>query len=276
MPLQASGRIKMSELATKFGGSGSNKLSEYYRGGSQVRSTGLNTTQGVPTSGKITIKDFYGTGNPILSVLNNGNYYSAYGATVDLTSASRGSNTSLILAYVANSAGQGSNITFTMTGHTVTQIVQRLNNVSDDGAACGVFSSNVGDVASVAVGSSGGVSGKNFLAFQYDDTPSMTSANDIFSNVYQKTLDLNLGENSFSIVAWANAFADDYNPSTFGTITSTAGSVTQNNAAVKTVGYKERFGSAGNFGFTVGGNVRSSRTGSRPAPRAQIGASFNL
>jgi len=247
----------MSELSTKFGGSGSNKLSEYYRGGSQVRSTGLNTTQGVPTSGKITIKDFYGTGNPILSVLNNGNYYDANGATVGLTSASRGSNTSLILAYVANSANQGSNITFTMT-------------------ACGVFASNVGDVASVAVDSSGGVSGKNFLAFQYDDTPSMTSANDTYSNVLQKTLDLNLGENSFSIVAWANAFADDYYPSTFGTITSTAGSITQNNAAVKTVGYKERFGSAGNFGFTVGGNVRSYKTGSRPAPRAQIGASFNL
>ena len=32
-----------------------------------------------------------------------------------------------------------------MTGHTVTQIVQRLNNTSDDGD-CGVFSSNVGDV----------------------------------------------------------------------------------------------------------------------------------
>ena len=266
MPLQASGRIKMSELATKFGGSGSHKLSEYYRGGDQVRSTGLNTTQGVPTSGKITIKDFYGTGNPVLSVLNNGNYYSAFGSTVELTSANRSSNTSLILAYAANSADQGSTITFTMTGHTVTQIVQRLNNTSDDGAACGVFASNVGDVASVEVGSSGGVTNKQFLAFQYDDTPSMTSANDTHSSVEQKTIDLDLGANSFSVVAWANAFSDDYSPSSFGTITSTAGSVTQNNATVKTVGYKERFGDAGNFDFTVGGSVRSSRSGSRPAP----------
>ena len=102
MPLQSSGRIKMSELATKFGGSGSHKLSEYYRGGSQVRRYWVKHNHRLPTSGKI-LSDFYGTGNPVLSVLNNGNYYSAYGAILmKLTSASRGSNTSLILAYVAN------------------------------------------------------------------------------------------------------------------------------------------------------------------------------
>jgi len=49
MPLQASGRIKLSEIATQFGGSGSHKLSEYYRGGANVEDTNINGN--IPASG---------------------------------------------------------------------------------------------------------------------------------------------------------------------------------------------------------------------------------
>lgn len=51
MALQSSGQIKLSEIATEFGGSAPHSLSEYY---------GSDT---VPSSGMIKLSDFYGTSN---------------------------------------------------------------------------------------------------------------------------------------------------------------------------------------------------------------------
>lgn len=56
MALQSSGQIKLSEVASEFGDSAPNSMSEFYRGGSLVSSS--NTS--VPTSGEIQLGDFYG------------------------------------------------------------------------------------------------------------------------------------------------------------------------------------------------------------------------
>lgn len=56
MALQSSGAISLSDIQTEFGGSNPISLSEYYRGGSYV--TDNNTS--VPTSGTITMSNFYG------------------------------------------------------------------------------------------------------------------------------------------------------------------------------------------------------------------------
>ena len=56
MTLPASGIIKLSDIQTEFGGANPIGLSEYYRGGAYVTS---NNT-GVPTSGAISISNFYG------------------------------------------------------------------------------------------------------------------------------------------------------------------------------------------------------------------------
>ena len=50
MPLQSSGKIRLSEIASEFGGSTPHNLSEYYNRGSS------------PSSGQISIGDFYGQG----------------------------------------------------------------------------------------------------------------------------------------------------------------------------------------------------------------------
>ena len=58
MALQSSGQIKLSELATEFGGSAPHSMSEYYAGGTNVPSG----TGSIPTSGEIQLAaDFYGT-----------------------------------------------------------------------------------------------------------------------------------------------------------------------------------------------------------------------
>jgi hypothetical protein len=46
MPLQSSGRIKLSEIAAQFGGSGPHLLSEYAKGGSNVKTTTVNANIG--------------------------------------------------------------------------------------------------------------------------------------------------------------------------------------------------------------------------------------
>lgn len=56
--LQASGAISINDLATEFGGSAPHGMSEYYKGGSLVPNISVNS--GVPTSGIISLDDFYG------------------------------------------------------------------------------------------------------------------------------------------------------------------------------------------------------------------------
>ena len=57
MALQGSGQISLANIQTEFGGSNPISLSEYYRNGAYVTS---NNT-GVPTSGAISLSQFYGT-----------------------------------------------------------------------------------------------------------------------------------------------------------------------------------------------------------------------
>jgi hypothetical protein len=59
MPLQSSGAISLQNLATEFGGSTPHSISEYYRSGGLVPNTGTNA--GVPTSGTVSLSQFYST-----------------------------------------------------------------------------------------------------------------------------------------------------------------------------------------------------------------------
>lgn len=59
MVLPASGTITLGNLRTEFGGTAPDKMSEFYRGGGFVPDVATNAA--VPTSGRITLKQFYGT-----------------------------------------------------------------------------------------------------------------------------------------------------------------------------------------------------------------------
>ena len=89
MALQSSGQIKLSELATEFGGSAPHSMSEYYAGGTNVPSG----TGSIPTSGEIQLAaDFYGTSNYLASgTITVG--YATVKATNDESGYSNGSNT---------------------------------------------------------------------------------------------------------------------------------------------------------------------------------------
>lgn len=70
MALQSSGQITLHNIATEFGGVAPHNLTEYYRGGAYVDELASNS--GVPTSGQINIKDFYGAGNGTIVTVTEG------------------------------------------------------------------------------------------------------------------------------------------------------------------------------------------------------------
>jgi hypothetical protein len=61
MALPTSGPLSLSDIQTEFGGSNPISLSEYYAGGSFVPAGTTGTYGAVPSSGAISIRNFYGT-----------------------------------------------------------------------------------------------------------------------------------------------------------------------------------------------------------------------
>jgi len=77
MALPSSGAISLSAIASEFGDSTPNSISEFYRGGSLVPNTSVNTN--VPTSGQISFNDFYGAADQLWSMTVTNGYNSIGG-----------------------------------------------------------------------------------------------------------------------------------------------------------------------------------------------------
>ena len=61
MTLPTSGPLTLADIQTEFGGSNPISMSEYYAGGSYVPAGTSGTYGAVPSSGAISIRNFYGT-----------------------------------------------------------------------------------------------------------------------------------------------------------------------------------------------------------------------
>ena len=66
MALPSSGTLSINDIVGEFGGSAPHSLSEYYRGGGLVPNIAANSS--VPTSGTISISNFYGAQNALWAV----------------------------------------------------------------------------------------------------------------------------------------------------------------------------------------------------------------
>ena len=100
MTLQSSGAISLANIASEFGGSTPHSLSEYY-----------GVAGGVPSSGTISMSQFYGTSSPAYvyatggSVSQSGNYrthyfYSSGSFYISNSGNSGGSNTVTYLSLI--------------------------------------------------------------------------------------------------------------------------------------------------------------------------------
>lgn len=70
MALPSSGPLTLANIQTEFGGSNPISLSEYYAGGAYVPAGTSGTYGAVPSSGTISIRNFYGTSNIVINFLN--------------------------------------------------------------------------------------------------------------------------------------------------------------------------------------------------------------
>jgi hypothetical protein len=70
MPLPSSGPLTLANIQTEFGGANPISLSEYYAGGAYVPAGTTGTYGAVPSSGAISIRNFYGTSAVIISLTN--------------------------------------------------------------------------------------------------------------------------------------------------------------------------------------------------------------
>jgi hypothetical protein len=61
MPLPSSGPLTLANIQTEFGGANPISLNEYYAGGAYVPAGTSGTYGAVPSSGTISIRNFYGT-----------------------------------------------------------------------------------------------------------------------------------------------------------------------------------------------------------------------
>jgi hypothetical protein len=87
MAVTGSAPISITDLVTEFGGSAPHSLTEYYRGGSLVPDTAANAS--VPTSGAISLTQFYGAVYLKLTLANGSDNWANF--VVNGTTYSRGS-----------------------------------------------------------------------------------------------------------------------------------------------------------------------------------------
>jgi hypothetical protein len=75
MALPTSGPLTLADIQTEFGGSNPISLSEYYAGGTYVPAGTSGTYGAVPSSGTISIQNFYGTSNVDVSITNQSIFF---------------------------------------------------------------------------------------------------------------------------------------------------------------------------------------------------------
>jgi len=73
MVLQTSGQITLADVQSEFGGGAPININEYYRGGTYVPDTAANSN--IPTSGQISLSNFYGGDSTPGSSLTEDPYY---------------------------------------------------------------------------------------------------------------------------------------------------------------------------------------------------------
>lgn len=71
MPLPSSGPLSLNDIQTEFGGTNPISLSEYYAGGANVPAGTSGTNGPVPSSGAISISNFYGTSKAVFRLDTN-------------------------------------------------------------------------------------------------------------------------------------------------------------------------------------------------------------
>jgi len=155
MPIPAPGSsLSILQIATEFGGTVPHSLSEYYRGGANVANTPINA--GIPTSGAISIGNFYGSSkrSPLAITLSSPVYnYNVYTAASPSPAYVAGLTDVTVTVAATSAVGSTSTVTYAMSipaSFNAADTVTIVNNGYITGAG------GAGGVGNAAAGSAGG------------------------------------------------------------------------------------------------------------------------
>lgn len=113
MALPSTGELALTDIQTEFGGSNPASLSEYYAGGLYVPSGTTGDGGAIPTTGEITIGDFYGSQAGITVTVTEG--------TDNIINAAGSINNAKIYGfYLRNYLPNSANSTFVNNAYTAT------------------------------------------------------------------------------------------------------------------------------------------------------------
>ena len=154
--------LAISEIAAEFGGSTPHSLSEYYAGGSNVPSGATGESGSIPTSGTISMSQFYGStariaiALQISSTTQNYNIYANRGGTYSAGI----SDVTLTVQAIVGSAGTGQYAIDTGNQWTSGDTVKIINNSQIVGAGgAGGAGGQGGSGNSAIAGQAGGSGG---------------------------------------------------------------------------------------------------------------------
>jgi hypothetical protein len=216
MTLQSSGDISLANLQTEFGGSNPISLNEYYAGGTNVSAGTVGypggTATPIPSSGTITLGNFYGAAAIALEGLFIGSYSAgsnSYGQTqyrLDFATESLTLLSQLLPAFMSSSAvGAGITTAYTLgnsnssdtsissntvgkynfTSKTLTVIAGALLKANSRSTGCGPNSIHVGSTDPYGATGDGFTSTQSgYLISRSTDTVSIAYTNTINSYNY--------------------------------------------------------------------------------------------
>ena len=137
MALPSSGAISLSAIASEFGDSTPNSISEFYRGGSLVPNTSINTN--VPTSGEISFSDFRGAANQLWSTTITNGYFAISGFVFIFYNGFKSGTSEDTLFSSSSNIGSANDTTVDFLGGSNLIVLGESTVDSQSGGGCIVF-----------------------------------------------------------------------------------------------------------------------------------------
>ena len=196
MALQSSGAISLSDIQTEFGGSSPTSLSEYYRGGSNVINASVNNS--IPTSGAISLTDFYGTEGVLASSFTR--IGSVGNASINLQKAADPYRWVFIVMQDMQGPQLSTLSTPSANGSAMSTDVNDNSGASNDGHRLGMFYANIPTGTSVTF------SNMTLSAAVYEITGIQSISSNL--NVFTTDAVTSSSANSWAIAGLVTNFAD--------------------------------------------------------------------
>jgi len=176
MPLPSSGPITLAQIQTEFGGTNPIGLNEYYRGGAFVAS-GIPQNANIPTSGAISVSNFYGAQKAFAFTAIISANTNSYNLSTRMTAAGWNGTSPVIANVTINSGVIVSSTASTIAAFLVgTYAAGSTVNITNNGIVAGLFGLG-GRAGSGGVNANGKTGG---TAFQIG-TPTTITNNNLIS-----------------------------------------------------------------------------------------------